>query len=221
MTTRSNPKEGEWNHFWTSQNYKSIQKTSWSKKRIIKVIAPYLKSAKNVLDAGCGSGFFSKYFFDRNLNVTALDYSAKALAMTKIMTEGRVTLVEADLLSGNLKEKINNTFDLIFTDGLLEHFSEDEQDKIMQNFKSLLSGNGYLLTFVPNRFSPWELIRPFYMPGIAETPFVSGGLISLHKRNNLKIIESGGINTLPFRFSPDKIFGRYFGMLLYAVAKKT
>jgi len=74
---------------------------------------------------------------------------------------------------------------------------------------------------VPNRWSPWELIRPMFMPDIEETPFVMQQLIDLNHRNGLKVIRYGGINTLPIRFSPDKMVGRTFGMLLYTMAKSS
>ena len=84
----------------------------------------------------------------------------------------------------------------------------------------LLADDGSLVTFVPNRWSPWELIRPFYMPGIEEAPFVLSELIELHERNGLCVIQKGGVNTLPFRLSPDKWFAEQFGMLLYTIARK-
>lgn len=90
----------------------------------------------------------------------------------------------------------------------------------MNNFYAMLKPSGVLITFVPNRFSPWELIRPLFMPGIGETPFVLPGLVRLNERNNFHVFKKGGINTLPWIISPDKFFGKYFGMLLYAIARK-
>ena len=113
---------------------------------------------------------------------------------------------------------MNERFDLIFTDGLLEHFSTKEQDAILQNFISVLAPGGVIVTVVPNRFSPWELIRPIFMPGIEEKPFTLRGLISLHKRNGMAILDQGGVNVIPFCFSPDRLLGGHCGMLLYCVA---
>lgn len=214
------PQSQDWNRFWSKRSTAQCASPSWSKQRILTAINPFLSKGKKILDAGCGSGFFSKYFCDQGLKTVSLDYSDSALEMAKKMTSGRAEIFKGDLLSDYITIDLGRSFDIIFSDGLLEHFSETNQDKIMQNFKALLTKDGMLITFVPNFFSPWEIIRPLFMPGIDETPFILTGLVRLKKRNGFEILTSGGVNTLPFAFSPDRIFGRYFGMLLYTIARK-
>lgn len=214
------PHSQDWNRFWEREKLSEGFKPSWSKQRIMRCLEPYLVKGNTVLDAGCGSGFFSKFFCDARMKTFALDYSEEALKKAKNMTHGRAGLLQKDLLADDDVADITERFDLIFSDGLFEHFSSADQDKILRNLTSLLSDAGVVVTFVPNRWSPWELIRPFYMPGIVEKPFVLKGLLDLSKRNGLTVVRSGGINTLPFPFSPDRLFGRYFGMLLYTIAKK-
>jgi len=215
-----NPQSHDWNNFWVSRNRAQTEAISWSKRRIISTIEPFLTNKKSALDAGCGSGFFSKYFCDLGLDTVSLDYSEKALELTQGLTKGRSKLIKADLLNDLLDKKINERFDLIFSDGLLEHFTLPEQNKIIEKLKSILLTNGYIITFVPNKWSPWELIRPLFMPGIEEKPFVLKKLCRLNMTNGLRVIKMGGINTFPFRFSPDRLLGSQFGMLLYTIAEK-
>ena len=212
--------EKDWDQFWSGEKTKQSAQISWSKRRILSVISPYLERDMQVLDAGSGSGFFSRYFCERGLNVFSLDYSQEALQMTRQMTEGRSTLLCQDLLSSCLSEQIKERFDLIFSDGLLEHFGSQQQDQILTNFNQLLITDGIIVTFVPNKWSPWQIIRPFYMPGIKESPFVLKELIALHKNNHLEPIASGGINVWPFPLSPDKFLGQLWGMLLFVIARK-
>ncbi len=214
------PKSQDWTNFWNNSRPEKITTASWSKKRIISVIDPYLEKGKRILDAGCGSGFFSKYFCDRGMVVTALDFSDGALVMAKNMTQGRAKIVKADLTSEKIVESLGEKFDVVFSDGLLEHFSDITQDTIMKNFSLLLNRTGTLITFVPNRFSPWEIIRPLFMPGIDETPFILSGLVRVNTRNDFEVLKTGGVNAFPFAFSPDKIIGRAFGMLLYTISRK-
>lgn len=214
------PEDRDWNRFWSRPASKQFSQPSWSKRRILSVLEPYAAVGKNALDAGCGSGFFSKYFCDRGMSTVAADYSESALEMAKTVTQGKSRLLKADFLNEPLEKKLNERFDLIFSDGLLEHFSSSQQDAIIRNWASVLSKEGVMVTFVPNRFSPWELIRPLYMPGIEETPFVLKELVAVHERNGLQVIGKGGVNTFPFRFSPDACLGSSFGMLLYVVARK-
>ena len=184
------------------------------------VLQKYIKENGKAIDAGCGSGFFSKFFCDAGMQTWSLDFSENALNMAKSATDGRSHLVQADLVDGALSQRLQERFDVVFTDGLFEHFGQAEQDKIILNLISVLSETGVLITFVPNRWSPWELIRPFYMPGIEEKPFILQELLNLSERNGMKVLETGGINTLPFRYSPDDLVGRLWGMLLFTVARK-
>ncbi len=186
----------------------------------MRVLDPLTVSGRRALDAGCGSGFFSRFFCDRGMRTAAVDFADQSLAMTRHMTDGRADLLQADLLKEELSKKTAGRFDLIFSDGLFEHFVAQDQDRILRNFVSVLGENGVIATFVPNRWSPWEIIRPFYMPGIDERPFTLSALRRLHERNGLRAVREGGLNTFPLRLSPDKMAGRLFGMILYVVAQK-
>lgn len=213
--------QSSWENFWKKNQPGSFVKVSWSKRRAVHILEQYVSKNMNVLDAGCGSGFFSKFFCDQGTRTTALDYSPAALELAKRVTKGRVKTVRADLVSEKLKNIFDERFDLIFTDGLFEHFSSQDQDQILQNFCSVLAPQGLIITFVPNRWSPWQLLRPFVMPGIKEQPFILKQLVRLNERNGLKVISSGGINTLPFRFSLEGSVASVLGMLLFTVGKRS
>lgn len=219
MKTIQTPQDNDWNRFWGRSQSQRFSKLSWSKQRILDVLKPFCQSGLFALDAGCGSGFFTKFFCDQKMTATALDYSENALQMAKEITHGEAKLIAADMVNDVLSDRLDHRFDVIFTDGLFEHFSIDDQDKIMRNLFSVLKPDGYIVTFVPNRWSPWELIRPFFMPGIEEKPFVLQGLIDLNRRNNLEVVRAGGVNVLPYRFSPE-FLGSAFGMLLFTIARK-
>ncbi len=219
MKTLQTPQDSDWDQFWGRSESQRFSKVSWSKRRILEVLKSRCRPRDFALDAGCGSGFFTKFFCDQGLSATALDYSENALQMAADATQQAAKLVRADMVNDSLPELLSDRFDVIFTDGLFEHFSNEDQDKIMRNLISVLKPGGYIVTFVPNRWSPWELIRPFFMPGIEEKPFVLQTLIDLNRRNDLAVVEDGGVNVLPYRFSPE-ILGPVFGMLLFTVAKK-
>ena len=215
------PRVHAWDHFWNTDRSQQFHQLSWSKKRIIQIINAYGKKGNNALDAGCGSGFFSKYFCDQGMRTVSVDYSESALKVTRETTDGRSKIIKEDLRSDNIANMIDAKFDLIFSDGLFEHFSRNDQDKIMDNLLGLLAPTGVVITFVPNRWSPWELIRPFFMPGIEEEPFILSQLFDLNVRNGLRVLKQGGVNTFPFVFSPDKLIGHIFGMLLFTIAEKS
>lgn len=214
------PSSSDWNHFWNKAKPKDATTPSWSKRRILNILKPLVCLDRKALDAGCGSGFFSKYFIDQGMKVTAIDYAQSALDMTEKITDNRAHVFKIDLLNDDFSMRLPCDYRVIFSDGLLEHFDYDQQLKILKNLKSILSPDGYLVTFVPNRWSPWEIIRPFFMPGIEETPFVLKDLVGLMDAAGFKIMKQGGVNTIPMALSPDDWVGSWFGMLLYTVAKK-
>ena len=210
----------DWDRFWGEESSRAFTQSSWSKRRMIALMRPWVAAGKSALDAGCGSGFFAKHFCDEGMRATALDYSDGALRIAAQQTGGRATILKKDLVNEDLSQSCPEKFDLIFSDGLLEHFPGEEQDKIVRNLIRVLTPDGQLITFVPNRWSPWELIRPFFMPGIEETPFIMSELLDLNRRNGLRVTTQGGLNTFPFALSPDVMLGSSFGMLLYTVAQK-
>jgi len=206
-----------WDDFWKNRGKKNIH--SWAKRRIIDILSTYIRPGISVLDAGCGSGFFSSYFISCGCRVYSMDYSEEALSITGNITGHKAKMyIKDDILDIKALLDIDRKFDIIFTDGLLEHYSEHEQDTIILNMKRVKKDNGYLINFVPNRNSIWSLVRPFYI-NIKERPFFISEFLDLNRRNNLNIVSFGGINVVPFRFSPETLLGKYMGMLLYCIAE--
>lgn len=214
------PSADNWNAFWGANKTSRFTKLSWSKRRIMKILDRHLRPGMKVLDAGCGSGFFSNYFISRGCETFTLDYSNDALEIARRLTNGQsAAYLKEDLLNISFGHKYSQAFDLIFTDGLLEHFSKQDQDVILNNFSLALQPGGKVVTFVPNKYSWWEVVRPLFMPGIVEFPFTMSRLLGKHK--GLEIIESGGINVLPVRLSPDQLLGHRMGMLLFCIGRKS
>lgn len=206
-----------WNQFWQNNAQSRFTQKSWSKIRIMRLLDEMLKPGMRVLDAGCGSGFFSQYFLSRDCQVYTLDYSEEALEIARRLTQNRSqAYLKENLLDPAFGEKYGRIFDLIFTDGLFEHFSEADQAAMMNNFRKAKKETGLIATFVPNKYSWWEIARPLVMPGIHEIPFTRGKLLRLHA--GMRIVKKGGLNVLPFRLSPEKFLGEKMGMILYCFA---
>jgi len=210
-------RRSDWNAYWSRSEGGRFTRESWSKRRILERLDPYLRPGARVLDAGCGCGWFTGRFLRAGCRVTALDRSEEALRIARDATGGGAeAYIREDLLDEGFGERRRGGFDLVFSDGLLEHFPPEKQRRIVSNLTAVLAPGGVLATFVPNALSPWRLLRPFLMPGIHETPFRAAPLRNLH--GGLEMIEWGGLNVLPFRWSPERVLGRRFGMLLYVLA---
>jgi len=207
-----------WDDFWSANTKSRFTQKSWSKIRIMNLLDQVLSPGMAVLDAGCGSGFFSGFFISRDCEVYTLDYSDSALEVAREKTQNKSkAYLKENLLEPDFGNRFAGKFDIIFTDGLFEHFTREDQNKILDNFKKVKKPDGLITTFVPNKYSWWEIIRPLVMPGIHEEPFTLNQLKELHR--GLKIKIEGGINVLPIGLSPDKMLGARLGMILYVFAK--
>ncbi len=209
----------QWDNFWKRRSVFKITEVSWSKRRIIMALDRYVTMPHlRVLDAGCGSGFFAKYFVEKGCDVWACDYSAEAIRITQKTTGNQCrAYLKIDLLDTEFCEKNRDFFDIVFTDGLFEHFSAVQQKQLIANFVFIKKREGKIITFVPNKYSWWTFVRPLLMHEIPERPFTIRGLKTLH--SDLEIIEYGGVNIIPVKYSPDIFFGDKFGMLIFVVAK--
>lgn len=212
------PEERNWDDFWESKADSRFTKKSWSKTRMMALLDSVVEPGMDVLDAGSGSGFFSNYFIHKGCNVYSLDYSQDALELTKRMTGNRSQeYLREDLLDGGFGDRYRNRFDIIFSDGLFEHFPPEEQQKIMSVFIESKKDEGLITTFVPNKYSWWEVVRPLFMPGIKEKPFTMGKLLELH--GQLLCLKKGGLNVIPASLSPDGLLGQKLGMILFVFAR--
>jgi 2-polyprenyl-3-methyl-5-hydroxy-6-metoxy-1,4-benzoquinol methylase len=97
MSDKQLPNNQSWNKFWAEDAWK-CHEVSWSKKRMERIIQSCEFIPGSILDAGCGSGYFSKMFLDFGWDVIAVDYSSEALHMVRRKTGGKVTVVQAEML---------------------------------------------------------------------------------------------------------------------------
>jgi len=121
-----------------------------NKKKLIKLIKKYSKN-KKVLEAGSGTGIISTYMSSIGYNVTELDINDKILSLAKNISrhyikKGKPKFIKKNLFEMDFKK---NEFDVIFSNGVLEHFSDNEIKKIL----SLeLEQAKYVIVGVPTRF---------------------------------------------------------------------
>lgn len=112
-----------WNDFWSeNESWLWILKFSPSYKMIINLFrAINLPKDAKILDAGCGTGKLASFWLNEGYDVLGIDISDAALTIT-----GRkgIKTINADILKG-LPFR-DNSFDLVYSDGLIEHFVDPE-----------------------------------------------------------------------------------------------
>lgn len=171
-----NEKEG-WDKFW---KYGDVGVTPTRKnlfKRFKEIQLP--KDAK-ILDVGCGSGTYAHFWKEQGYNVTGLDISEKSLEITR--SKG-VYCVKGDVTKRLPFE--DNEFDLVYSDGLLEHFI-DPKPVLEEIFRV---SRKYIVTTVP-RITLYNLIiHDIIFRPPKEYKKKDDEWVALHKKFNPRSIE--------------------------------
>lgn len=120
------------------------------KKKFIEKVIQYSQN-KKVIEMGCGTGLMAGYLQKLGLDVTALDLSQKVLDYAyEIAKQSNIIkpckYEQGDIL--NLKYKAN-TFDVSYSNGVLEHFNDDEVVTIL---KQQMKISKYVIFGVPSTY---------------------------------------------------------------------
>ena len=135
---------------------------------------------KNVLDLGCGSGWYSEYLLKQGANVTALDASKTMVELTQARLNNQGRFIIADI-EKNLNFFADGEFDLILAP-LVIHYAKDwkslfsELSRILKQdslfvfsvhhpcggYESFKLDNYYDLTLVTDVWENWQVPVKFY-----------------------------------------------------------
>lgn len=146
--------------------WKDIEKPSligniifdFSEKQAISMMKKRMDHNAKVIDVGCGTGrtleVIRKYGFSNSIGVDSSETSIKLCKSRGFEPNKDVFIV--DILKNEYK---NNEFDLVFAEGLLEHF--EDFSEIVKQFCRM--SKKYVLIIQPNHFSfYYKWIRNFY-----------------------------------------------------------
>lgn len=122
------------------------------------LIGPLAEKRGKALEVGCGRGSLSSYFADDGWDVTLLDYSSAVLETARRAFEINGHTAEFTTGDANSLPYPENSFDVTYSIGLLEHF-EDVQLAISEQLRVLKPGGWFLGYIVPER--PDNLQRYF------------------------------------------------------------
>lgn len=127
-------------------------------KKIIRIIKEYKISQKSkIIDVGCGTGrtilWFKKIGYK---NIIGIDASASSIKYCHNIGLNNVFLKDA--FKTNFR---NFQFDLVFSEGLVEHFDIKDFDKLIDEMCRI--SNKYVLLVQPNRWSLYrKLVNVYY-----------------------------------------------------------
>ena len=137
---------------WEGSGY---SKASWEgvafllKKWILPIMdGTELEQGARVLECGIGSGKWSAAFALLNCEVYAMDFCEEILEMAK---SNFPNIKMKYVLKDAREMTYRNKFDLITSEGVFEHFLDDEERSlVLSNWYKALKKGGYLLVIIPN-----------------------------------------------------------------------
>jgi SAM-dependent methyltransferase len=185
-----------WDEFWaTSPEMTDVYAND---DRLVTFLLSRLDvKGKHVLEVGAGTGRDSLALAKRGAHVTTIDYSDESLRLMRGVAGDELDIVCGDALSLPFA---SNAFDIVFHQGLLEHFRQP-LDLLRENHRVLKSG-GHLLVDVPQRWHYYTLMKHALMAVNRwfagwETEFGAGELSSLMRRAGFEVNGEYGSNLFP------------------------
>lgn len=142
-----------WDRFWAGKQVREIYPPVTD---ITSEVAPFFSfPSKKVLEVGAGTGRDGLKMRRQGARVYLLDYSAESLRLARqAMAGDEVGLVMADGLQSPFPDQ---TFDLIFHQGLLEHFKSPHE--LLRENHRILKKNGLVVVDVPQTVHIYTVLK--------------------------------------------------------------
>ena len=107
-----------------------------------------------ILEPGSGTGVISTHLSYRGAEVYLLDISENALKLSKKIPGygNNRKLIHASMFEIPFA---NETFDVVWNEGVLEHFSEEQQVAALREYSRVLKSSGLMVLVVPKEGSPF------------------------------------------------------------------
>jgi SAM-dependent methyltransferase len=185
-----------WDDFWAATE--QLDDVYGTDNRIVGNLERYVALAgSSVLEVGAGTGRDADAIAARNAISYALDYSEQSLSLMSGSLRNRIRIICGDAF--NLPFR-NETFDVVFHQGLLEHF-KNPGDMIAEHARVLKTG-GTLLIDVPQRYHYYTVLKHiliFFGKWFAgwETEFSASELRRLVEARGLEVVGVYGHNPSP------------------------
>lgn len=169
-----NEDQANWSKMFSEARIEDIPFPSSFAEQFLSIVKSLFPEGSSFLEVGSGSGEISGYLALHGYNVTLLDKSREALALSKRFFEKYE--LSGQFIEGNLFDIPLETqsFDCVWNSGVMEHFSDEEIVKGLQEMKRV--SRNKVIVIVPNalsvpyRISKWYLERTKTWPYGREKP---------------------------------------------------
>lgn len=172
--------------------------------QIIELIQNKLGNLKRrrILEVGCGKGYESLRVSKLGAAAVAIDYSKKAIKLLlkqAVRQKSNLRICQADVRRLPFG---NSYFDLVFSQGVLEHFEDPKE--VLQEQHRVLRPNGLVIIEVPNKYNIYTVYKRVliflnkWAPGW-ETEYTYSSLNNLMEINGFQCIDCVGRDFFVFK----------------------
>jgi ubiquinone/menaquinone biosynthesis C-methylase UbiE len=153
-------RRSNWETFWDEK--KDVHEVYSNSDRVVRNLSKIVElKGKKILEVGAGTGRDSFPLVQRGAEVYQLDYSFNSLSIMKRLADEEkipVFIVGGDTFCLPFHDE---TFDIIFHQGLLEHFRPPQAEALLKENIRVLKKDGLLLVDVPQRYHVYTIIKHF------------------------------------------------------------
>ncbi|MCU0454312.1 MAG: class I SAM-dependent methyltransferase [Bacteroidetes bacterium] len=157
MAARESRRE-HWETFW--EDKQEVGEVYSNAGRVLEHLGRVIDlHGKRVLEIGAGTGRDSFPLVAAGAAVTQLDYAENSLRLLKRVSEQDgvpVRIVGGDTFALPFRD---GTFDVVFHQGLLEHFRKPVARRLLEENVRVLRPGGLLLVDVPQRYHAYTLVK--------------------------------------------------------------
>jgi len=159
MAERESRRE-HWETFW--EDKQEVGEVYSNAGRVLEQLSRVLDlKGKKVLEIGAGTGRDSFPLVEAGAEVTQLDYAENSLRLLRQIAEKDripVHIVGGDTFALPFRD---GTFDVVFHQGLLEHFRKPDAERLIRENVRVLKSGGFLLVDVPQRYHLYTVVKHF------------------------------------------------------------
>ena len=138
-------------------------------KRRVEMLTHNIQKEMNVLELGCGTGYFSKELVKTNAKITAIDISPDLIEIAKNETK-KFSNIEYLLQNAYSMDFENECFDIVVGSSVLHHL---DVEKALSETYRVLKKNGTIRFTEPNMLNPQIALHkniPYIKKKLGDSP---------------------------------------------------
>ena len=140
----------DWGILWESAGDINPHKTTYTLEYYKKFLGTRFKG-KRILEIGCGTGINSVLMAAMGAKVSVMDYYKQALDLTRDLAEKAGVVSQMEFIYEDAFEtKIENEFDVVHSEGVVEHFLLPRRQEIIDVHARAVKKNGHVVIIVPH-----------------------------------------------------------------------